>query len=479
MIAQIALLAAPFAFPQEGLPLFDSVHIAFAEEHSSAIVSGFGHVFVCLPPGPVESASDLLHAPAVNFGADTSPLGKGMWIGEFKIQSTHQLLRRNTQFEDRTVTFLEIKTTADQRSDLKQRLKKLLDGEYPYDFARLNCGHYILEWLGISDRSWARHLYLTPREAINRILDSYPPVAKRSFLSGTALLSEYVHRSIENGNRSRVRPEDIQSAIDNDLVARMLWLRIQLHRDSSLGHHTARESLSTLLATPDGADAAIRLVRFEESLFQPTTPIWNQGGEGPAARFGLTRQSGSRSYGGVIQFEAGLRDWFSQPRAEHVLRTTQFLSARIMEVDGSTSADLLLARLETERDFNHLDRRLSSGLEFGYSGIPREGGLEGAYASAWGGVSLALENCWIGARITTSAIELQDHASLQVGPSISVHHVQGSLMTSGIASWNSYSLFGWTAATSLVLADGVSIEVRATSPAEGRSRVEAGVQIRF
>lgn len=479
MIAQLALLAAPLAFPQEGLHSFDSVHVAFAEEHSSAIVSGFGHVFVCLPSRPVESASDLLHAPAVNFGADTSPLGKGMWIGEYKIQTTHQLLRRNTQFEDRTVTFLEIQTTAEQRTDLRHRLEKRLDGEYPYDFARLNCGHYILDWLGVQNQSWVRHLYLTPRESINLILDSYPPIAKRSFLSGTALLSAYVRDSLEVDGSTRIHHEELQSAIDDDLVAKLLWLRIQLHRESTAGHRVARESLSALLATQDGADAAARLVRFEESLFRPSTPEWSRGEEGPAVRLGLVRRASSPSIGGLVHFEAGLRDWFSQPRSDHVLRTTQFLSARVIEADGSTTADLVLAQLDTERDFNHLDRRLSNGLKLGYSGIPNDGGLEGAYASAWGGASLGLAESWIGARITASVVELQDHARLQVGPSISFHHSVRGFATSGIASWNSNSQFGWTAAISLIFADGVSIEVRSTSPAEGYSRLEAGIQLRF
>lgn len=65
---------------------FKSVFLVFAEEQAESLVSGFGHIFVCLPNLPTSSVQDLLAAPAVNFGADTSRLGQGMWVGQYKLQ---------------------------------------------------------------------------------------------------------------------------------------------------------------------------------------------------------------------------------------------------------------------------------------------------------------------------------------------------------------------------------------------------------
>ncbi len=134
----------------------------FAEEHSQSIVSSFGHIFVCLTNGEIQTSADLFNSTVLNFGANLSPLGEGLRVGRYKLQKFFDAVRQNVYFEHRGLTIYELQLSSAQIMSLAKDLDRRLGRKYPYDFIRHNCGHYIDDWLNGAREESVAMFYETP-----------------------------------------------------------------------------------------------------------------------------------------------------------------------------------------------------------------------------------------------------------------------------------------------------------------------------
>jgi hypothetical protein len=402
-----------------------------------------------------------------------------MWVGEFKVQTTHQLLRKNALFEDRTVQFFELPTTKESREALRLGLVSRLGKEYRYDFFRRNCGHYIFAWLSGLDFLEPSLLYFTPREAVSQILLGMPPVAMRTFHSGTSLITQYLRNETGIRYAPRLSNEQLEDFASSDLALRLLILRLRMNHVEADEFESIRHQLTEALRSPSGSEAAERLVRFEMGLFSPSQATWLRMQEGPAIQIGSVFSAGSQTSGTHFRLEAGIRDWHSQPRDYRTLRSTHFLATELMHLDNSVQGTFTLAELETERAVNHLHGEISNGLALSYSGLPNPTGVRGLQTSAWIGPSFEFEGFWIGARLTGSLSEIQDRAQVQIGPGMTTHFSFHRLSLAGTVSSNSHSGFGWSSEAIFDLDSYVSVKVEIVSDPELPSLITAGIQARF
>ena len=410
----LGILASHLPDAEGGLHDFASVHIVFVEEHSHDFVSGFGHLFVCLPDREVEEVDDLLGSTALNFGADISPLGKGVWVGEYKLQPTHALVRQNAFFEQRRMTVFELAVPQSDLGPLKADLEDRLSKEYPYDFVRHNCGHYIWDWLNGPGEDPAAAFYLTPREALDRILEEYPPRRIRTVRSEVEILEDRIART------PGVDYADIRSALSDvrsigkieDLGTRLLTIKVAESRATKDDYAFLQELRAESLAEQGGAEAAREIIEWRSELSAQDDATWPGEGEGPSVSAMVVGSPDDQGF--RLSVEAGLRDTFTKPVPMHVLKDTHFLRATVEERGGALDSELTLISLATLRDARDLLGGPSSGVSAGYTDLQNPLGTSGLYASTWGGLSIQTSAGWLGGRLSLTADEIHDQVDLSV-----------------------------------------------------------------
>lgn len=409
-----SLFLAQLCSAQEQLIPFDSVHIAFAEEHSTAFVSGFGHVFICLPTGPISSAADLLNSQAINFGANTSSNGNGLWIGNYQVQPTHELLRRNTVYDNRTVVFIELTLSPSQRGQLFCDLQRRLDQDYRYDFVRHNCGHFMLDWLNGPSLEEPKWPYFTPREAVSEAIKLYPPKRMRTFPSATALIEHYLGEKLP----SRAK---VETASETDLALRILLLRYRLGHSDRAAYSRTQAELLRILESPAGRNAAAQVSGLETHVFEPVAARWPNEQEGPSLSVGTYFDSVSGIARALADISLGYRDWHTEPISQSTIREVHFLKATIASNGENNNANLVIGELQTIRPTFSLVGTPSSGMRLEYVGLPNSFGDHGLCASLWGGASHRVGSTWLTAKLSGTIEEIQDEAQVKFKPSFTMH----------------------------------------------------------
>ncbi len=423
MIAAILVAGlAAFASGDDDRSRFDGfqrVYLVFAEEHISSFVSGFGHVFVVLAPGPVDFAEQLLAAPAVNFGADIGPEGRGRWIGFYSIQPMHELVRKNSHFDQRRLTLYELDLVEEELRSLERSLEERLGRPYPYDFFRRNCGHYLVDWLDREARTSASSLYLTPRQAVDRILSVYPPRSTTVIPSQLEVLEDALAEK-EGISTSFVRSAltrlDQIEAIE-DLEVRLLTIQLA----SSMASRSDFERLDLLqresLRSPRGAEAA-RAVVARRAKLRDLEPMRRPTLEGARGAIRLVGDGDAEGWRVRAEFEPALRRYDTLPVHSHMLQEVRFLSTRLdldgdgarIDVDGLVLSNILDAR--------GLMGGWSKGATISYLELENALGLDGIATTFWLGLSSRLRHHWFGARLTLLADGLEANADACIAPGV-------------------------------------------------------------
>lgn len=476
------LLLVPLVLQQGGPPHFKSVHLAFAEEHSASFVSGFGHVFVCLPESEVETTADLMRTTVVNFGADTSPLGKGMWVGEYKLQACHELVRRNAFFDQRKVTFFELTIDPDDLESLRADLIQRLSRSYPYDFFRHNCGQYLWDWLDGPEPSPTAHLYLTPREAVDKILQRFPPRRVRVVRSDADLLQAYLSQSDPSLRGSVIAAiEEPELFLDiQDLTLRLLALKVAESRSNRESHVQLQGIRDATLDQPGGPDAARRLLRFQEELEgRGEQDAWPGEAEGPAVSLGVASSSDSGRLSPRVHLEAGLRDSHTLPQPQGLLREVKFLSATVEGRPDGPAGDLLLASLSSLRDMSRIVQAASNGASAGYLGLPNSTGTSGLFASTWTGWSVRTQSGWFSGRLSLTGDELQDHARVALAPGLTWDILRDSWTFHLEAHYSLRDGLGWEWRQDWLLDRNSTLRIRWVNSPLGEEGLSVDFQYRF
>ena len=393
---------------QAEVPVFESVYLAFSEEHSQSLVSGFGHLFVCLPTREVSNVDDLLGSTALNFGADTSRLGKGMWVGEYKLQTCHQLIRKNTRFDQRTLTFFKLEVSSSELAKLRSDLQVRLTQSYPYDFFRHNCAHYLSQWLESDAPTSVALLYRTPREALTSILQSRPPLEVWTLRSDIEILEDYI------GAKDEELYQDVRNAINyprqlseiDDLEARLLAIQVAESRSGPDDYAFLQQLRKETLTQQGGPEAARRTIARKNDLTLEDRGDWKVNGEGPHVSVGAVFRDDYQQAGARFSLAAGLRDNFTHPVARNGLRDVKFLGVTVDAFEDETDFGVVLASVSNTRDYGGLLQGTSSGFSVGYTELPNHIGYSGAYVDTWAGLSTQVQGSWVGARIGLVGDEL-------------------------------------------------------------------------
>lgn len=403
---------------------FAEVYVCFAEEHAGDLVSGFGHVFVCLPERPARSADDLLMAPAVNFAADTSPLGEGAWVGRYRLGVCHELIRNNAFFQQRDVYFVRIAMDEASRRRLAQSLIGRLDRPFPYNFLRKNCGVRLAEWI-FSALEPAAHLegpviYLTPREAMEGIMARVPPEAffvYRSSASRVAMrASELGPMAVAQAKRA---VKDISKTSDvSDPALRLDVIRLNESRASPEEFSRLQELKRDILSLPEGP-AVARIVVASGNSGQRPMSEWVNSDEGPCLRMGLLHD-GKLKAGVRLGFEAGLRDPFTAPVSSETRRVARILDLELDVFHSEVQTHFVLIGVHIDRDLPSVFGAGSSGFEIGYTDRLNLAGTSGLFVESWSGLALKLPlDSWISARVNLRMDAIHDHPRLRLLPSLS------------------------------------------------------------
>ena len=460
---------------------FTSVHVVFAEEQSHGLISSFGHIFVCLPERDIDEVSDLLNSPALNFGADTSPLGKGIWVGEYKLQPGHELFRKNTRFDQRRLTVFELDIPDDRIRQLREDLGVRLDREYPYNFLLKNCGYFILDWLKGPQDQGAALLYLTPREALAEILSAFPPKVVRTIhsdlevLQGRLLEPDSVDRHVL---RAALSDATKLSEIE-DLETRLLAIKVAestAQRDEFLALQHLR---ADTLANPGGQEAARSIIARYSSLEEGFAPHWSIEAEGPAMAISMPYYLDDGVYGLRISGELGLRDKFTQPQPSHVLREATLLRLTLEEKSDSVLADVILASFSTSRDAQGLLGGASNGASLGYATLPNPLGTSGLYFSTWGGLSMHTSSGWLGARINLAAEELHDQPKANIAAGLTWDLLLPKSVTHCEALLGLQGELGFELRHDLILSSHTSLRIDWIHPPDNQDVLSIGIQLRY
>jgi hypothetical protein len=476
-----ALLAGAVLLQDGEVPAFGSVYLVFADEHAASFVSGFGHVFVCLPDEEITSVDQLLAETALNFGADMGPMGQGSSVGNYRLQPCHELVRKNIFFDQRRVTFFELSVPESSLEDLRADLQTRLRGPHPYGFLRRNCGYYVWDWLDGPDRSPSTHLYLTPRDTVSGILEQYPARSVLVMPSHVEVLQAYLQRAPLEARPTVLRglwkPERLLDLADRTL--RLLALDVAESRATRETYSAVQEVRRRTLEEPHGTFAAQRALAFQEEVAQALRRDWPGDAEGPAASVGVFHDGESDEAGVRLHAEAGIRDVHSLPCAEEVLREIEFLSLTVDVDSGESRADLVLASIGMTREFHSLNRGTSNGAAVGYAGLPDARGTKGAYAQAWIGVDDRTPAGWLGGRVTLVADELQDEADLRALPGASWRYL-GTRFAGHLEVHHDFDAeTGWRLQQDLLWSDTLTLSASWTRTPQGEDLVAVVLQTRL
>lgn len=468
--------------PVAGPLRFSEVYLCFAEEHAADLVSGFGHAFVCLPERPAQSADELLAAPAVNFAADTSGAGEGMWQARFRVRSCHDLLRTNTFFQQRDVYFIRLRLDEDARRRLSDGLSRRMEHPFPYDFFRSNCGAHLADWIlteaGHPDSVPRPWLYITPRECIERIVNTVGAegiLVSRSSASRVAARAEQIGAEGVSQARAAVHDPRLTADITDP------WLRLEVIRlNESRVDPDKYKELQALrrrtLEGPGGTEAAKSMGRTDNTGLKPMS-IWTRSEEGPAvALAGLSDTDGR--CGLRIGLEAGLRDTDTAPRNNEARREAHLLGIEIDRLGAMYRTKATFAAMHNMRNLPGIFGGGSSGFEIGYIDRPNQYGTHGIHLETWSGSYMRLgDSTWMGARLSVRGDDIQADTRIRLLPTVDLSTQLGVIGLSGSLT-SAQGDFGHRveARTRLGTASlGLSME---RSP-EGDERLSLGVSQRF
>jgi hypothetical protein len=398
------------------------VYICFAEEHASDLVSGFGHVFVCLAERPVTSMGELLTSPAVNFSADTSPLGEGAWIGRYRVAACHELLRTNAFFQQRTVYFIRLRLSEGDRDRLADELQNRLGKPYPYRFLTQNCGALLSDWIlsscGKAADIPSARLYFTPRESIERIVESVGADGFRIYRSSALRVHERAQAlgpiAIDEA-RAAVRDISMSASVSDPL------LRLEVIRlNESRANRAEFEELQQLRReTTKGSEGERVAAEFSRRDYGEVRPIsdWVRSEEGPSVCVGMVWDS-ALSAGLTLGIEAGLRDKSTAPANPDVRRTVRFLALDLDAYESTMRSHVTIVSMEVDRDFGGVLGSGSSGFEFGYIDQTNLLGTEGLYLSSVAGISMRAEDSRLGVAFVARIDDIHSDARFRLLPSL-------------------------------------------------------------
>ncbi len=422
--------------PLAGPLHFTEVYVGFAEEHAADLVSGFGHAFVCLPERPAGSADELLTAPAVNFAADTSAAGEGVWQARFRVRTCYELLRANTYFQQRDVYFIRLRLDDAARTRLAEGLARRIGRPLPYDFLRSNCGANLAEWIleaaARPEKIPKPRIYITPRESIQQIIDTVGAdgiLVARSSASRVAARAASLGPEAMEQARSAVQDVNLTAAITDP------WLRLEVIRlnESRVGSEAYGRLQSLRRSTimgPAGAEAAQGMSGASNQGLRPMD-AWTRSAEGPGMTVGLLGDNAGQ-VGVRIGFEAGLRDVDTKPNNEEARREVHLLGLEIDRLGDSFFTKATLAAMHSERNLPGIFGGGSSGFEVGYIDRPNLAGTRGIHAETWSGLySLWGGGVWTGLRATLRADDIQAAARIRLLPSL---HNSTKVGTFGLAA---------------------------------------------
>lgn len=476
-LLSLGLSGSPAQATRADLP--GSIFLVFVEEHSSAFVSSFGHLYACLPDHEVNTVHDLLYSDALNFGADTSPLGRGMWVGEFKVQPCHELVRSSARFEGRAVYFYELDLNSEEVLLRKSRLTELLAGTFPYDFVRRNCGSYISSWLV---RGSGVRFYETPRQSLTFILASLG--ARRVFYLPSDLevlrsvLAE--SRSVDQGlvRRCLRDPDSIEELGDPLLQLALLSVaEVSVAPDEFQAIQAQRERL---LSSELGKEAARKLIARRQSMEDSLGQDWLGWSEGPALILGSTSQGLNGAANMRVTAEAGYRDWWSSPRHRSVLRDIHFLRLGLDIGSGSDdNASAVLLSMYTLRDILGLRSGVSSGFSLGYQGRQDYLGRCGAYVDSWLGIGARVGASWGALGVSLVADELQQSPRLRAIPTLGIYIFESSTAVRLGAAYSQSEGISLELEASLGVTSQVSMQLELQSREGVEPVLFLGLQTRF
>lgn len=451
------------------------------EEHSTSLVSSFGHIFVCLPGNKIQTTSDFLGSNALNFGANTGPLGKGPWIGEYQILPFHDMVRKNRSFQGRALTIFELEVSPSELQTLREDLAARLTEDFPYDFRRLNCGHYLWEWLSGEGTVDAEFLYLTPREALEKIFTEHPPIRVRILRTDQALLEDYLS-SFSSSTQSLASEvfETPQALLEiSDLVLRLLLIKVAESTADSEDFRLLQSIRKMTLESNGGKEAAKRLVDIQERAWREELSEWQSSPQGPAFSMGSFIQIGSREAGIKVNLEAGLHGFQESSSSRHSTKEVRFLAGVLQQSESATRADFTLISLNNLRAFGPLRRSASNGFNLGYSGLPNSLGLEDLFVSAWTGVSFNQPGRWLGGRITLAASDIADRNKILAIPGILFRQEVGNSTFSTRLDYRVNEGPGWLLKQSLRLTDSSTLNFEWIESPLNEGQLSIAVELRF
>ena len=403
---------------------FNKVYVVFAEEHSLEFVSGFGHAFICLAPEGATTAADLLLAPAVNFGVDTSPMGKGLFTGRYTIQPTFELVRKNTFFQQRRLIFFELNVSAKKITQLSASLNERIKHEYDYDFYRKNCGYYLADWLindaGKSGDNLPGPLnYLTPRSAVTKIIQKFG-VKGGWVINSPSLLAEERLESLPRSQREWLKPlhSDLKSVEKClDLELKLLYLQmLESHANSDTYPQINAERMRLMSVEPSKSIAQ-NLISRETVEFKNLATVWPDNNEGPMFSVRFIDYPRQKTAGVGLSWESGLRDISTNPTPSSLLRGVHFISIESDISSGQINSTFKLFEIDTVRDVKDLFGVGSSGASVLFEERINSLGVRGICFKAWSGLGVNIDNLgWSCLRLHLIADEIGRGGRFRVVP---------------------------------------------------------------
>jgi hypothetical protein len=358
--------------------------------------------------------------------------------------------------------------------------KGRLSREFPYEFLRRNCGHYIWDWLNGPEEDPATYIYLTPREALAKILSQYPPRRIRTIRSDLEILKTHIAKTPgTNWSDLRMAFADIRS-LENikDLRTRLLAIKVARSRADMHDYAFLQELQAESLAEAGGPEAARDVVEWQSMLNAQTAGPWPKEREGPAISAMATGYPDDDSQGFRITVEAGLRDAFTEPVPEHVLKVTQLLKGSVEGQGDSLKTEFILLSLATQRDSRSLLGGSSSGLSVGYTDLDNPLGASGLFASTWGGLSTQIDAGWLGIRLSLMADEIHDPIDLSAAAGLTWDLILADHAIHAELHQGSTDL-GARLRHDALLSDSLTIRTEWTHSPDNLDVVPTGLQFRF
>lgn len=403
---------------------FTQVYLVFAEEHSLEFVSGFGHAFVCLAPSEARRPNDLLMAPAVSFGVDTGPAGKGLFVGKYTIKPCFELVRQNAYFQQRRLIFVRLNLSPVELAAARSELQQRLDRDFRYDFYRFNCGYYLKDWLlaaaGKVQGAPGFLSYLTPRKAAHDLIKHFGH-SDVVVWNSPGLLAERRLAGRPADVRQHLITTSSQTSTDalTDGELKLLFWQLQEARGSAERYRQIQHRRSEFLTTEAGRQAAREVLKSEYEQPKSLSEVWPPDHEGPRWTVGLNYYSQQAEAGVTLGYSHGIRDELTSPIPPDLLRMVKFLDYQGDFQAGRIRSTFTLGELSTVRDVRALLGVGSSGASVLYNERADALGRSGVTLGAWSGLATRWETLgWFGFRLHLYADQLQSDAQFKMVPEL-------------------------------------------------------------